>query len=280
MASEIVTLKDAISRFGVLAKQLADVSTVAASAPEALDELEKVLQRLPAGDSFGQALEEARAKLTEVMASARLERAQSFGRIEAEFIRSVRESGKPVREQNEGWRVGMLDLQFRREQSSARVRYNHEELVGWKPVALSADFNRLEASALKLLKGAEFPPDMIVRILWNTYESERDRRTKDRKTRPELVPLIDFYRELRATIVRFELTGQKPDRRLQYTELPRWRFLYNLDRYRALGQAIPHEKRLGFQTGSQQDVQRGMGFSINGLDASQDYKTVCYVIAS
>jgi hypothetical protein len=161
----------------------------------------------------------------------------------------------------------------------ARVLYNHEEIVGWTPIGGVTDLEKLETAAVRVLNSAELDPQMLVSTLWAAYESERERRTRDGKTRPELVPLPDFYRELRASMVRYELAGQKPDRRLRFTDLPRWKFLYNLDRYRAQGPSISTGQRLGFQTGSQQDVQRGLGFSINGLDATQDYKTVCYVTA-
>lgn len=78
-------------------------------------------------------------------------------------------------------------------------------------------------------------------------------------------------------LVRHELEGQPPDRKLRWGELPRWAFLYNLDRYRALGAAVPEARRLGLQTGSQQE-SRGFGMVVNGLDAQQDYKTMSFVV--
>jgi hypothetical protein len=279
MPSERPSLKDAVSQLQALAKRLNDVAGVNLRTSDALDELENALQKVPPGAAFGEALDEARAALNAVIAAQRAERAQAFGRLEAEFVRGAGDRGGSVREQNEGWRIGKLEFQFRRAQAMARALYNHEEIVSWKPIGELTDLEKLENAATKRLTAAELPVTMLITVFWSAYETERDRRTRDRKTRPELVPLVDFYRELRSALVRFELAGQKPDRRLQFTELPRWMFLYNLDRYRAEGSALPPERRLGFQTGSQQDVQRGLGFSINGLNASQDYKTVCYVMA-
>jgi hypothetical protein len=91
-----------------------------------------------------------------------------------------------------------------------------------------------------------------------------------------LVPLVDFYRQLRLTLVRRDL-GQRPDKKLSYVEFPQWAFLYNLDRYRSLSSNIPRETRLVVQTGSQQETQR-FGMITDGLDARQDYKVVCYVL--
>jgi hypothetical protein len=278
-ASERISLKEAVLRLHGLAKSLNELAKVNLRTPEALDELEKALQKVPQGALFGEALDEARTGLEGAIAELRKDRAQAFGRVEADFVRAAREKSSSVREQNEGWRIGKLEFQFRRAQALARILYNHEEIVPWKPIGELNDLEKLEGAGLKLLASAEFPAAMLALTFWDAYETERDRRTRDRKTRPNLVPLPDFYRELRSAIVRFELAGQKPDRRLQFTDLPRWKFLYNLDRYRAEVQSLPSDRRLGFQTGSQQDVQRGLGFSINGLDANQDYKTVCYVDA-
>jgi hypothetical protein len=279
MAAEPISVKDALAQIAQLAKQLNAVATTDLRSPDALDTLESALQRLPEGTLLGAAFDEARAQLAASISAERRQRSIAFGRIEAEFIRLSQAKDKTVREQNEGWRVGPLEFQFRRDQARARIRYNHEELLGWKPIANVADLEKLEGAALKLLASAELPEELLVNAAWDAYASERDRRTNDRKQKPELVPLVDFYREFRAALVRFELAGHKPDRKLQYSDLPRWKYQYNLDRYRALGQSIPTERRLGFHTGSQLDVQRGMGFTLSGLDAQQDYKTVCYVMA-
>lgn len=275
--SETEVLKEAISQFNTLAKSLTGVTGVNLRIPQALDELETAWQKIPTGTVFGEALDEARTKLIDAVTSLRKERSQLFGRIEADFIRAARESGTPTREQNEGWRIGKLEFQFRRATAMARILYNREEIAGWKPIAELEDLTKLQNAALKTLSSAELPPEILGTAFWNAYKSERDRRSAEGKTNSGLVPLPEFYRELRSAIVRLELDGQKPDRRLQYTDMPRWKFLYNLDQYRAQGILKTPDRRLNFQTGSQQDVQRGMGCTINGLDASQDYKVVCYV---
>jgi len=82
---------------------------------------------------------------------------------------------------------------------------------------------------------------------------------------------------VRVALVRRELAREQPDKKLRWGELPRWAFLYNLDRYRALGAAAPDAGRLGLQTGSQQE-SRTIGVVVNGLDAHQDYKTMCFIV--
>ncbi|CAA9583936.1 MAG: hypothetical protein AVDCRST_MAG88-3684, partial [uncultured Thermomicrobiales bacterium] len=39
----------------------------------------------------------------------------------------------------------------------------------------------------------------------------------------------------------------------------------------------PGSPRLGLQTGSQQE-SRTIGMVVNGLDAHQDYKTMCFIV--
>lgn len=275
--SSQLTLKNSIQKFNELAKLLNKFGGVNLRSPEALDELTLALTRVPSGELFADAVDEARVLLEAAISDLSKERVLAFGRIEAGFVGTARDRGTSTREQNDGWRIGMLEFQFRRTQARARVLYNHEELLPFKPISDLSDLEKLERDAIKLLTSSELPIDMLCSAFWGAYEFERDRRSRDRKTRPELVPLPDFYRELRASLVRYELNSQKPDKRLQHAELPRWKFLYNLDRYRAQGPSLPSLARVGFQTGSQQDVLRGLGFSINGLDAAQEYKTVCYV---
>ena len=91
------------------------------------------------------------------------------------------------------------------------------------------------------------------------------------------MPLPDFYRGVRVALVRSELADQAPEKRLRWAELPRWAFLYNLDRYRAHVTEVSEGQRLGLQTGSQQE-SRQFGMVVNGLDAAQDYRTMCFIV--
>ncbi len=155
--SQKESLRDAVFHFNRLAKHLNDVLKVNLRTPQALDELENALQKVPSGSTFGEALEEARTSLKDSIVTLRNERAQKFGRLEADFVRAARERGSPVREQNEGWRIGRLEFQFRREQAMARALYNREEIVGWKPIDDISDLEQVESAALKTLSTAEFP---------------------------------------------------------------------------------------------------------------------------
>ena len=79
---------------------------------DALDKFNKGLKMLPPGQSIGIAVEEMRQKIGGFIEQAQQTRRESFGRIEAEFIRNAREHRKSVREQARGWRIGPLEVEI------------------------------------------------------------------------------------------------------------------------------------------------------------------------
>ena len=274
-----LTLPQIPSEFRKLVAPLAAVTKVKPADPKALERLDAALRRLPPGETLGRAVDELRERAAQALHQARRERIAAFGPIEADFVRAAREGQKQLRERTNGWRIDMLELQLQREQARARFLYNREVLVAWSPVSTPDDLARLEERARLMLQKtvAAYPDELLVQVFWQAYEHERARRRGTGRARPEAVPILDFYRGLRVTLVRHELEEQQPDKKLRYAELPRWAFLYNLDRYRALGSAVPEARRLGLQTGSQQE-SRSIGVVVNGLDAQQDYKTMCFIV--
>ncbi len=264
------------AEFRRLAGPLAALAKVRPTDPKALERLDAALRRLPAGELLGQELDQLRERTTRFLDEARRARIAAFRPLEAEYVRTAREQGKQLRERANGWRIDMLELQLQREQARARFLYNREVLVSWSPVGSAEDLARLEERARAMLEKAAYPDDMLREVFWSAYERARARRQQG-KGRPETVPILDFYRAVRVALVDYELADEKPDKRLRYGELPRWAFLYNLDRYRSLAAGAPEAQRLGLQTGSQQE-SRTIGVVVNGLDAQQDYKTMCYIV--
>ena len=263
--------------FRRLAGPLTTLAKVRPSDPKALERLDAALRRLPAGELLGQEVDQLRERASRFLDEARRARVAAFRPLEAEYVRTAREQGKQLRERANGWRIDMLALELQREQARARFLYNREVLVPWSPVGGAEDLARLEERARALLEKAAYSDDMLREVFWNAYERARARRQQGRKGREETVPILDFYRAVRVALVDYELADEKPDKRLRYGELPRWAFLYNLDRYRAQAAGMPEARRLGLQTGSQQE-SRTIGVVVNGLDAQQDYKTMCYIV--
>ncbi|MEW5817138.1 MAG: hypothetical protein AB1798_17300, partial [Spirochaetota bacterium] len=276
--NEKTGLRSLRNDFSKIINMLNAITKVTPGRVDSLDKIEAALKNLPAGDTLGKLIDELRERTHTFLNEARRARALSFKRFEADFIIAAKEQKKYIREMDQGWRVGALEIQVKRELSQIRLLYNKETVIGWQPVGNREDIDKAEERALAMLKGAELPANMLVEIFWDAYEQVKESRKKAGEAYGQLVPILDFYREVRLALIRYQLKGKKPDKKLSYAEFPRWAFLYNLDRYRLLVSAIPEEKRLGFQTGSQGDVSSGMGVVINGLDAREDYKVICYVI--
>lgn len=275
-AGAVENLPQLQAEYRRLAGPLTAVAKIKPTDPRALERLAAALERLPPGAALAQALDDLRERTTRFSHAARRERIATFRPIEAEWVRAARAEGKSVRERSSGWRVAMLELGLQREQARARFFYNREALTPWSPIGSPDDLTALEERARALLRGGTFPDEMLIAVFHDAYEGARAARRRGDKGRPEAVSLPDFYRGVRVALVRHELAGQGPEKKLRWAELPRWAFLYNLDRYRALGTAVPTGQRLGLQTGSQQET-RQFGMVVNGLDATQDYKTMCFI---
>jgi hypothetical protein len=267
------------AEFRRLAAFLDAFTKVRANDAAALDQLGTALKRLPPGLQFGQAVDEVRAKATEFFDRTQRERIEKFRRLETEFIKNKQAANESVRQTAAGWRVGPLELEVKREQGRAHFLYNHEPLTDWVAIAGAEDLVKLEQRASKQLTDVALPEGILVDVLWDSFRSGLERlRVQGKDARS--VPIRELYREVRVSLVRHELSEHKPDRRLQkYLDFPVWAFLYNLDRYVALGSQVPTGKHLGLESGSMDEVKRGLGMSVNGLDAQQDYRTVCHVIS-
>jgi hypothetical protein len=275
---EPATLKVLQRDAQTLERQLDGLAKLKPGDADALEKLQKALSSMPTGEKFARAIDELRSRAEVVLSTAKTARAEAFRRHEADFIRDQRAAGTPVRELNTSWRVGPLELSFQRELSRARVLYNKEHVTAWTPIGSREDLEKLVSSAHKRLKSAALPADDLPDLMWETFEHAR--RTAERAgSGPERVPLVDFFRELRVVLARRELRG-KPDRKLIRTEFPLWAFLYNVDQYRRMLPGVSSDRRLNFETGSQQDHKKGIAMPLNGLDANSEYKPYCYVRAA
>lgn len=273
---EVKAIKDLQKDVKGIVKYFDAVIKLKTGDAEVLDQLAKALKNLPPAEDITQAVEELRGKGKTVVEMARQQRADGFKRCETAFIRQAREEGKSIREFTQGWRVGPLELQVKREEARASFLYNGESVLKWQAISSADDLLTMEEKALKLLEQVALPEDILVNIFWEAYREAGRRKTKG--LNQSLVLLADLYREVRIALIRHSLNGKTPQKKLtQYTEFPKWAFLYNLDLLRALGATVPAEQRLVLQTGSMNEVSKGKGFVVNGLDAMNEYKVMVYV---
>lgn len=276
-AADQPALAIVLAQFKRLSAPLTEIGAVRPAAADAAERIERALRRLPPGTVIGAAIDELRGQLESAVMEQRRVYTEAFGRHEAAFIRAVQGTDIAIREQNDGWRIGAVELEFRRGAARARALYNHEEIVRWSTVADVSDLEQIEKKARTVLERATLPDDLLVAVIWDAYARVRAARITARRPSPDVVPVLDFYRELRIALVRYDL-DKRPAAKLAHTDMPKWSFLYNLDRYRALGTAVPVDRRLGFQTGSQAESARRNCVTLNGLDATQEYKQFCHLL--
>ena len=278
--SELKQLQDMAKS---LARPFEAVLKVKVTDAALLAKLESALSRIPSGKTVAKATEELEGRGKTAVARLKKLRVEQFGRILSDFIRAQEKKAVETRELEDAWRVGKFELQFRPETSDAKLNYNREPLEpssGWEAVAKREDLDRLLERGEKKLSQFEIPGETLSEACWNTYCSVRNDRVSKKRPRPETVPLYDFHREFRVTLTRLQLEKGKPDKKLSYVdEFPLWAFLYNLDRYHAMGSKIPKDRRLMFETGSQAERNKGMYYVMGGLKPGQPYKSFCHLIA-
>jgi len=240
---------------------------------EGLIEFDKLLRALPAEEIISKALDEWKAQATSFLAELISARKAEFGRHITDFIRFQKEAKISIREFNNAWRIGSVEMQLRAEQASARFTYNNEVIVKWFSVSSCDNLKKQYVEAKKQLDDMTLPPEKLTDVFWTAYEYLKWKRIETNEPNAHIVPALDFYREVQVALFRSALESKQPAK-----ELPLWAFLYNLDLYCSASSQIPPNKRIKLQSGSQHEVSNKKGIIVNGLDAFQDYKTICHII--
>jgi hypothetical protein len=246
---------------------------------DALERLEKAVKGIPPSiDTFIIALEENRSNAKKFIEKAKAIRSESFKRHEAEYIKSLNSESKPVREYSNGWRTGKLMIKVRPGLSKIKILYNEQVLINWTSVNSKEDFIDLENRANDMLSAQVIPEQDIIDVFFEAFKQAKNHLSG--KANSYLVPVLDFYKEVRIALIRKLLENKGSAAKIdRYHKFPLWAFLYNLDIYRSLGSKVPDNKRLGLQTGSMQEASQNKGLVVNGLNPNDEYKVMCYVIA-
>ncbi len=259
-----------------LSKWFESIAKIKASDPQALAQLDKALQTMPNDAEFIHHYQAYKTKAQSFVTTARHNRANNIKRLISAYIRDAQQSGKATREFIKGWRIGPLELQINFEQAMISFCYNQENLTKWQSVGSVEDIQKAEGTALTLLEKAALPPELLTKVFWEAYVEARKRNS--RSLDQSLVAINDFYREVRIALVRSRYETKKPHLKLdRFVEFPKYAFLYNLDLYRSMTSQIPAEIKLAWQTGSMSEVNKGNGVVVNGLEAANEYRFICYV---
>lgn len=274
--NETQLFKDLQKEAKSLAKWFDKISKIKYSDQQFLVKLDKALQTLPEDTEFLQLYGDFKRNIQSFIVSAHTYRANNIKRLAAAYIRSAQQAGIQLREFTRGWRLGPLELQVDLEQAQISFWYNHENLIKWQSVGTVEDIQKAEQTALTMLEKAALPAEVLIQVFWEAYLEAR--RRNSRSLDASLVSLNEFYREVRITLIRNRLNPKKPNMKIdRYVEFPKYAFLYNIDLYRQMSSQIPAEIRLAWQTGSMNEVNKGNGMIVNGLDAINEYKVMCYV---
>lgn len=260
-----------------LLKPLEELGRVRVDRPDGLGILDDTLRRAPASGEILQQLDEIRTRISEAVSKALKQQAADFRKAEVAFVKRLREAKTPYRELDEAWRIGPWELEVRRERGQARLLYNREQILGWSRVSSADELAGILQKGDQILEAASIPTPLLIEALWSAYQSNAGIRSSSDSSKSARVPIIDFYRAVRVSLVRSEVSSGPPDRKLRYADLPRWRFLYNVDRYRKLPASDKQGRALAFETGSMKETATGKGLVLNGLDPLEDYKVFCYV---
>lgn len=234
------------------------------------EKLATAIDALPPADALVAAIGQIRSAAENRVRDARANRESIVRSVEADFVNGLRKNGAAIREVSDGWRIGEMQLELKRTAGQARLLYNREVVIPWQSIGSVSDLDRLVTDARGRLARYAIPDPLLTDLLSSALDCALSNSKSQTKS---LVPLPELYKEFRVAQVRRTLAG-KPDRKLEHAEFPRFAFLYNLDRYRLM--TGPRSGVLTLETGSQSDVQRGIGMVLNGLEATADYRTYCY----
>jgi hypothetical protein len=264
-------------RWQQLARSAGAVANAKPVDAEGFEKFESAFKKLRDVADFKQDVEELHNDTGEAIRVGRLSLVAAFRAAESEFVSGLKKEGKSPKEGDSSWRIGRIELEVRREQAQVRSLYNRVPLTSWRVVSSSTEFQKLIEESDKKLDDAEIPDAMRDRAIWDAYDHLCSKAKSSDPKRSARISLQELYREVRVAIVRAELSSGQPDRKLKYAELPKWAYLFNIDRYRATASDRASHRVLALETGSQKESARALTF--NGLKQNQEYKRYCWATA-
>lgn len=264
-------LSEVLKAYKSLAKIFLPFEKMKINDDDIIEKFEKALDQINK-DVIIKILDDNTVIARELINKAKVFRLQLFKRYEADFINSIKAKGEKIREYNNGWRIGKIEVQVKPELSKVRALYNTEILINWQLINNPNDLVKIFKEANIMLENNALEDDLLIESFTEAYKSASIHNNS------YMIPIFDFYRELRVTLIKKFLEKKSPDSKIdKYVNFPKWAFLYNLDRYFSLIQNKSLKERLTLITGSQHEVSKGNGMVINGLEPNTDYKVICYV---
>lgn len=244
---------------------------------DAVDRLLGLLAKLPPADAMGNELAELVQNAQHTCSTLVQERAESFGRNLAAFVRDQRTAGTVVKETAGGaWRVGALLMETKPSAGAVRLAYNQSPLdKAWTVVSTPEAIMKCYQSgcaALAQLDALQLP---LARVTWEAFQHLK--ATGQAGPDGKRAPVRAFATELRIAIVRELVTRNKKKDAGQLACGAEWQTFYLIDRYRDLLRTRQQAPRVVFETGSMQETSK-MGVMLDGLSPESEYRVYCYVV--
>lgn len=237
-------------------------------APDSVEKLRRLLEKFPDPSAY----EDAKNVLQDSIAKLASSHMTHFRKALTGFINDAKANGDSVREGDNAWRVGSIELQLKANDPEVRFLYNKEVVLDWQTAHSRKELDAVHEQAVKLLADAELSDRQAI------FREALQRLVAFRKYKGELsaerVPINDFYKEVRSELLRKAMQTKGAARKPITSDFPLWMFLYNFDRHLREQNGNFH---MFVETGSQADTSKGMALILNGLDARNDYKQYCFV---
>lgn len=211
----------------------------------------------------------------------------------AEFVRTRQSTGPQPREVGAAiWRVGrlssaihapqvdadrgILDIETDVTRQCARVLYDGEKLLPWSSVTRSSDLDAIVSKAYRQLESQAIPVSEMTEVFASAYDHYLELGRKEGKVDPGLVPILEFYHQVRLELTRRALIKQGPEGKIPFSEFPRWAFLFNLDRYQVIDSWNYPSPRLSLEVGTQATIRQGRCLIVSCLQ-SQGHRQCCFI---
>lgn len=269
--NETEELKNLLDDYKKVTKIFFEITKIKPNDVNSIEKIERFYKTFPQQSDLANALDELNIRTKSYIEKAKINRKLSFNKIMTQFIKNLQNTNVPLKEFSNTWRIGPLEFDSDYVNSRIRYLYNHQIVINWKPIKNPEDIEKYRNDALKSLENSLIENDILVTIF---HEAFNNIKIKNNTT---LVPIKDFFREIRVVYIRHQLINKEPDSKMLKIDFPMWAFLYNTDHYISISSKLPSTERLIFQTGSLKEVSRGMGVFLKGLDPYREYENFCYV---
>jgi hypothetical protein len=271
---ELESIKKDFSR---IYQPLIDLKSIKIKDPDRDERLKKLLNRLPSGDDLKKPYEETIQRLTIFVKKTETLNKESFSRSKNDYLQSLNTKGIQHRSVDANLlRVDNLEIELKPDTAQIRILYNRAVVLPWKTIRSADDIDQYMAGAQNKLKQAKINEKDLPKLIKNAYDRLKNKKEQEKKMDAYRVPLKPMHKAVITELFLQQINSKNVLNTKIEIDFPEWAFLYNLDLYRSMQNAIPAEYQLVFETGGMTETEKE-GIILNGLTANSDFKKFCYL---